>query len=184
MKRIWKFSIIISTLILVLVLAKGKPEHVVLDKTLVEAPEALTMLESKKLVDYTTEPEKARVEPVEKPESKPVPVAPPKPVAIPASGNCSLVNNYNWDARVAYGVCMAESGGNPQATNMADNHGKCIGSYGLMQIGCFWFPYFGYSLNQAYTGEVNVAVAYQIWQRQGGFGAWTTYTSGKYLRYL
>lgn len=106
---------------------------------------------------------------------------PPKPKPVP-SGNCSLAYNFDWPQDVAYAVCMAESSGNQYVHNGGDNHGSCIGSYGLFQIGCFWYPYYGYDLS--YDPQVNAQIAYNIWKRQGGFGAWSAYTTGKYLRYL
>jgi Lysozyme like domain len=114
------------------------------------------------------------VEPVEPPA-----VEQPKP-----TGDCSLAYNYDWPQRTAYAICMAESRGRATATNMGDNHGKCQGSYGLMQVGCFWFPYYGYSVSDGHNPRINMEVAYKIYKRQGGFGAWTTYTGGKYIKYL
>ena len=122
------------------------------------------------------------VEPVRAPIVEPP--KPPEPKPVVRTGNCSLVNNYDWPKQTAYGICMAESKGNSSATNVGDNHGKCRGSYGLMQVGCFWFPYYGYAVSQGHDAEINMKVAYQIYKRQGGFGAWTTYTSGKYKQYL
>jgi hypothetical protein len=100
------------------------------------------------------------------------------------TGDCSLVYNYDWPVGIAYGVCMAESGGNVNAVNWGDNHGKCVGSFSLMQVGCFWYPYFGYSSADFYNPQVNMDIAYKIWQRQGGFGAWSAFTNGSYLRYM
>lgn len=124
------------------------------------------------------------IEPVSQPIQQPEPV-PETPVVTPppiASGDCSLAFNYDWPQQTAYAVCMAESSGGHTMYNGNDNHGQCVGSYGLFQIGCFWFPYYGYEIS--YDANVNVQIAYNIWKRQGGFGAWTTYTGGKYLRYL
>lgn len=97
--------------------------------------------------------------------------------ASAAGGNqCSLVNNYAWDKRTAYAVCMAESGGNSNAANMNDNHGRCIGSFGLMQLACFWIP-------NPTDPNANMAKAYEIYTRSG-WQPWGAYTSGKYLRYM
>lgn len=94
-----------------------------------------------------------------------------------SSAGCELVNNYtNWDTRVAYAVCMAESGGNTNAANYNDNHGKCIGSFGLMQLACFWIP-------NPTDPNANMAKANEIWSRSG-WSPWGAYTSGKYLKYL
>lgn len=61
----------------------------------------------------------------------------------------------------------------------AEDHGVCIGSYGLFQVGCVHF-----------TGEqnpndvvTNVAVAYAVWKKQG-YNAWTNYRNGEYLKFL
>jgi len=107
----------------------------------------------------------------------------PPAVAQATGGNCDLVNQFtDWPTDIAGAVCMAESKGNPNALNMNDNHGKCRGSYGLMQNACFWFPFFGYPLT--FDPQINIEVAHKIWQRQGGFGAWTTYAHGTYKEYL
>ena len=141
-------------------------------------------------VKDTPKKEVAVVAPVEQPKPPapaPAPAvapAPPKPAPAPVSGSCELAYNFDWPANVAAAICMAESSGIATQTNMGDNHGKCVGSYGLMQNGCFWFPYFGYTLAQAHDPVVNMTVANKIYKRQGSFNAWTTYTSGKYLRFL
>lgn len=131
------------------------------------------------------EPIQATQQPIE-PIPVPEPIIEPTPVVEPVlpSGNCSLVNNYDWPRDIARAVCLAESGGNANATNWGDNHGKCVGSFSLMQVGCFWYPYFGYSEADFYNPVVNMEIAYKIYQRQGGFGAWSAYTKGAYLRYL
>lgn len=118
--------------------------------------------------------------PVVEPVKQPVPEA-PKPVV---SGDCSLAYNYDWPQPVAHAVCMAESTNNVNAVNMGDNHKVCIGSFSLMQVACFWYPYYGYSEADYYNPQVNMQIAYNIWKRQGGFQAWSAYTTGKYLRYL
>ena len=79
---------------------------------------------------------------------------------------------------------MAESSGNKNAANMNDNHGSCIGSYGLFQIACFWFTYYGYSSKDYYDPIVGLKIAEKIVERQGGYNAWTTYVSGAYQSYL
>lgn len=93
------------------------------------------------------------------------------------SGNCDLVRNYtNWDTSVAYAVCMAESGGNSNAANYNDNHGTCVGSFGLMQLACFW-------ISNPTDPTANMAKANEIYSRSG-WSPWGAYTSGKYLKYL
>ena len=94
-----------------------------------------------------------------------------------SSGGCELVRNYtNWNVDVAYAVCMAESGGNSNAANYNDNHGSCVGSFGLMQLACFWIP-------NPTDPNANIAKANEIYSRSG-WSPWGAYTSGKYLKYL
>ncbi len=100
-------------------------------------------------------------------------------VAVSANvGGCEqyrgLVSQYDWDVNTAMAVMRAESSCNPNAVNWGDNHGVCKGSFSLMQVGCFWYPHFGYAESDRYKPEVNVAVAYKIWQKSG-FNPWTTY---------
>lgn len=93
-------------------------------------------------------------------------------------GDCSLVNNYDWNKQIAYAVCMGESGGNANAINWNDRHNGCVGSAGLMQIACI------------HTGGAheldpvkNMAKAYEIYQRSG-WKPWGAFTSGGYLRFM
>jgi hypothetical protein len=106
------------------------------------------------------------VEPVQAPQEQPAPaVAAPTP-----TGDCSLAFNYDWPQQVAYAVCMAESGGNPNSANWNDNHmswAGCMGSFGLMQINC--------SHGQLFDGQANMDVAYSMYKSWGNsFRAWTT----------
>lgn len=116
----------------------------------------------------------------------PVTAAPEQPKIVnPATpGTCDLAYKYDWPARTARAVCWAESTNNVMSTNMKDNHGVCRGSFSLMQVGCFWYPFYGYSEADYYNAEINMQIAYNIWKRQGGFQAWTTYTGGQYLKFL
>ena len=95
---------------------------------------------------------------------------------VAQSGGCSLVNDYDWDTRIAYAVCMAESGGNTNAANYNDNHGRCIGSFGLMQLACFW-------TDNPTDPHANMAKAYEIYKSQG-WRPWGAFTSGAYLRFM
>lgn len=94
-----------------------------------------------------------------------------------SGGGCELVRNYtNWDTNVAYAVCMAESGGNPNAFNGSDHHNGCTGSIGLMQIACI-------HSGASYDPATNIATANRLWS-SSGWSIWGAYSSGKYLRYL
>jgi hypothetical protein len=91
------------------------------------------------------------------------PGTPAVTTASAGSGDCSLVNGYNWPVDTAMRVCMQESGGNPNNANWADDHTSwagCMGSFGLMQINC--------SNGQVYDGARNMAIAYSMWKGAGG----------------
>ena len=90
---------------------------------------------------------------------------------------CDLVNLYDWDVKVAKAVCMAESGGDRLSVNWSDGHSGCIGSFGLFQIGCFWFDIYG---GQWDNEADNVRVAYEIYKRTDTFTAWSAYNNGSY----
>jgi LysM repeat protein len=92
----------------------------------------------------------------------PAPTPAPQPVSAGLTG-CelarSLINQYDWNTDVAYQVMMAESHCDPNATNMADDHGACSGSFGLFQINC--------TRGQLYDPAANVAAAYAMYQQSG-----------------
>lgn len=103
--------------------------------------------------------------------------------AVTSTGGCELVYNYtNWNQKIAYAVCMAESSGDPSNENLTDVHRnadgsiRCIGSFGLMQLACFWIP-------NPKDPIANMAKANEIYSRSG-WSPWGAYTSGKYLKYL
>lgn len=85
----------------------------------------------------------------------------PAPTPSIGTGDCSLVNNYDWPHDMAMRVCMKESGGNPNNQNWTDYHkfANCYGSFGLMQINC--------SHGQVYDGVANMAIAYSMWVGAG-----------------
>lgn len=93
---------------------------------------------------------------------KSTPAAATAAVASAGSGDCSLVNNYDWPRATAMRVCMQESGGNPNNKNLNDWHefAQCRGSFGLMQINC--------SHGEVYDGAANMAIAYSMWKGAGG----------------
>lgn len=99
-------------------------------------------------------------------------------IAPESKVNCDLVYNYAWDVKLAYAVCMAESGGNPNALNMNDRHNGCVGSAGLFQIACIHT-----NKQHEFNPERNVQKAWEIYQRSG-WKPWGAYTSGAYLKFM
>lgn len=77
-----------------------------------------------------------------------------------------LFRQYDWNATTAEAICQAESGGRPNAVSLTHD-------YGLMQLH-----------NMAiFDPAQNIAMAYWKYQEQG-WGAWTTYNTGAYARFL
>lgn len=90
---------------------------------------------------------------------------PPEPVKVTVAHptNCEayrpIVAKYGWNVDVAMNVMRVESGCNPNAANLNDNHGVCIGSFGLFQISCHG--------GQIYNPEQNIAAAWSKYQARG-----------------
>lgn len=103
-------------------------------------------------------------------------------------GDCTaykdIISKYDWPVDVAMQICKDESHGyaanvntNPSETHYADAaHTKvlCVGSLGLFQIGCFWPASLGFTKADLTDPEKNIAMAYEIWVKQG-FYPWSTY---------
>lgn len=110
---------------------------------------------------------------------------PPKPPVIksPCEAMQTEVQKYtDWDANVMQAISQAENRGcDPLRHNltMSENHGVCVGSYGVLQVGCLHYND-GESRDDLAT---NVAVAHRVWQKQG-YTAWTMYKNGIYREFL
>lgn len=108
----------------------------------------------------------------------------PKPVAV---SGCELVRRElpkysGWDVSLMLAIAKAENRScNPLNHNLtnSENHGVCVGSYGVLQVGCLHFQPHD---DRNDTATV-VRVAYRVWQSQG-YKAWTTYRTGAYKENL
>ena len=89
----------------------------------------------------------------------------------------SLINKYfrPEDRQVAYAVMMAESGGNPTATNYNTNGTT---DKGLFQINTI------HGHKSTYDPELNVRYASEIRYSWGSWNAWSVFKSGRYLRFM
>lgn len=100
------------------------------------------------------------------------------PVAL--GGDCEayrpIIASYGWNVSIAMAVMKAESGCNPTASSPTCDHG-------LMQINCVHSGMVNGDLTALNDPATNVRIAFAIYQGSG-WSAWTTYTSGKYLRYI
>ena len=123
---------------------------------------------------------KSVVQPTTTHETASVTVTQPTPasVAYLASYRCTAYQSdfeqYNWNVDVAMAICQAESSGNPYAVSNADINTDGLPDYGLMQIHNIDI------INPA----ANIAYAYYHKYLTQGWGAWSTYNSGKYAQFL
>lgn len=121
---------------------------------------------------------KPPVQPIEPVTPAPVQQA-PAPVAHVAAVGCgsyiSEFQKYSWSVTTAVAICQAESGGNPYAISPTCDRG-------LMQVNCIHSDMVSGNLSALYDPATNIAVAYRIYS-SAGWSAWTTYTSGRYLKY-
>lgn len=103
--------------------------------------------------------------------------AAPQAQSAPVSTSCKsyagLVGKYKWDTRIALAIMQAESGCNPNASSPTNDHG-------LMQIN----QGLGIYGKKIYDPAFNVKVAYETKYLRGGWGHWTVYNTGAYLRYM
>lgn len=104
-----------------------------------------------------------------------------------ANDPCRLVYDYTeWDARVMYGVCKAESKGKVDAVGDTTltyvQNGVTYGmSCGMLQVRVL--PGRNITCEDMHNPENNVAKAFEIWKAQS-YTAWSMYTNGKYLDYI
>jgi len=103
------------------------------------------------------------------------------PEALQTSTGCELAYNYNWDIEIAHAICMAESGGNPNAFNQSNYDGS--NDKGLFQINSCHVISGLISDNERFDPKLNVEAAYKIYQGSG-FTAWSAYNNQSYRRFL
>ena len=129
------------------------------------------------------------VKPVAQVSVKPASVTPVSktvtPVTLPApvqpavqGGSCaryiSIFDQYNWNVRTAVAICQAESQGVANAVSSPALNYDGISDYGLMQL-------HGVDITDP---AANISYAYYHKYLTQGWGAWSTYNSGKYQQYL
>ncbi len=97
--------------------------------------------------------------------------------------DCNAVKAYDWDVRVAYAVCMAESRGNPNANNAGTNSDGSV-DRGLMQVNSIHADMVGGDLDKLYDPKTNLDVAYSLSHNGTDWTAWSAYNSGRYTAFL
>jgi len=89
------------------------------------------------------------------------------------------------DPNVAAAIAMAESGGNPNATNIVTNPLPGNGperSFGLWQINTLAHP--NYNESQLLDPAYNASAAFSVSSGGTNFHPWSTYNHGDYLKYM
>lgn len=117
----------------------------------------------------------------------------PEPAKLPPATPCELmqaeVNKYtDWNTNIVQAIAQAENRDcNPVKPNesagethrRADGSVICVGSYGVLQVGCLHYQP-GESREDLAT---NVRVAHKVWQ-ESGYTAWTMFKNGTYKEFL
>ena len=81
------------------------------------------------------------------------------------------IQKYQWDSRITIAIMKLESGCNPKAINHKDGHGRCTGSYSLMQVACIHYKVGQNKLDP----NLNIKIAYRVYKEAGNsFRPWTT----------
>lgn len=94
----------------------------------------------------------------------------------------SLSQFPGWDPVRMLAIARAENGScDPLHHNLtqSENHRVCIGSYGVLQVGCLHFK----DSEDRNDLRTQVAVAHRVWLMQG-YEAWSTYNNNKYKEFL
>jgi hypothetical protein len=86
-----------------------------------------------------------------------------------------------------YAIARAENRScNPKNHNLtqSENHGVCVGSYGVLQVGCLHYQQDENPDDLA----TNIKVAYRAWSNRekwgNGYEAWTMYKNVTYKQFM
>lgn len=135
--------------------------------------------------------------------SAPQPITPPAtpahtPQPSPLTGceavEAEIAKYGSWDVNIVQAIARAENRTcNPTEHNLtssethtrADGSVICVGSYGVIQVGCLHYRE-GEDVNDMPT---NIKVAHRVYEaRKGwdssGYNAWTMYKNGVYKEFL
>lgn len=118
---------------------------------------------------------------VDKPEevavtSQPVKAVEPTPQLQGCEQYRPLVEQYDWDSRIALAIMQAESSCRPDALSPTADRG-------LMQINSVHIAKVNGDLNALYDPATNIRIGYSVYLSQG-WKAWTVFNTGRYLAFL
>ena len=114
-----------------------------------------------------------------------------KPPATPCEQVQAEIAKYSdWDANTVQAIAQAENrecssqNHNLSASEThrrADGSVICVGSYGVLQVGCLHF----HKGEDTDNLETQVKVAHRVWKEaKGSYTPWTMYKNGKYQEFL
>ena len=84
-----------------------------------------------------------------------------------------LFEQYDWDVPTAMAVSQAESWCKATAVSPSDDHGVTQIHQGRALYGAV-----------IYDPATNIKIAYEVKYLNGGWGHWTQYKNGEYLKYI
>lgn len=117
-------------------------------------------------------------------DQQPVSLPPETPVTLTPceTVRAEIAKHSGWDVNIMQAIAQAENRScDPTRHNLSadENHKVCIGSYGVLQVGCLHYRN-GEDRNDLKT---NIAVAHRVYLQQG-YSAWTQYNNGEYRKFL
>lgn len=117
-------------------------------------------------------------------DQQPVNLPPVTPVTLSPCDmvRAEIAKHSGWDVNIMQAIAQAENRScDPTRHNLSasENHKTCIGSYGVLQVGCLHYRT-GEDRNDLAT---NVTVAHRVYLKQG-YNAWTQFVNKEYLKYL
>lgn len=115
-------------------------------------------------------------------DQQPVIIPPEPPLTGCDAVRAEVAKYSDWNVAIISAIAEAENRScDPLRHNLSnsENHKVCIGSYGVLQVGCLHYRE-GEDRNDLKT---NIAVAHRVYLQQG-YNAWTMYKNGEYKRFL
>jgi hypothetical protein len=123
------------------------------------------------------------------PKTDQAPAKPVNPPSTPCERVQSEIAKYSdWDVNIMQAIAQAENRAcNPARHNLttsethrrADGSIICVGSYGVLQVGCLHYQ----GKDKRDDLATNVRIAHKVYQHSG-YNAWTQFNNKEYLKYL
>lgn len=113
--------------------------------------------------------------------------APEPPLTGCDAVRAEIAKYRGWDTTIMFAIAQAENRTCDSLNHnltISEDHGVCIGSYGVLQVGCLH-----YRTHEDFNDlATNVAIAFRVWEDRekwgNGYEAWSVYSSGKYKLFL